>query len=142
METPMNRLKAIRVMIVDDNQCIRDMLKEVLELEGNFLITGEAEDREQALKEVPRVDPDIVLIDVSLDGGEGGLELVQELRARGIRVPVIILSLHEKAIYENRAHEAGAQGYVMKQEGPDKIAEAIRTVLARERSAGLSGNYR
>jgi DNA-binding NarL/FixJ family response regulator len=68
------------------------------------------------------------VVDLSLPGASG-LEVARELRARGIEVPVLILSVHDEAIWGERALRAGAKGYIMKEEAPQTIVDAIRKVL-------------
>jgi DNA-binding NarL/FixJ family response regulator len=73
--------------------------------------------------------PDLVLMDISMDG-RSGLDLTKALRRMYPDMPVLVLSMHDEALYAERALRAGARGYLMKQEAPEVVLEAIRTVLA------------
>jgi DNA-binding NarL/FixJ family response regulator len=75
-----------------------------------------------------RVKPDLLLTDIGLPG-KSGLELLRDIHAFQPDLPVLVLSMHDEALYAERVLRAGGRGYVMKQEGPDKILRAIHTVL-------------
>ena len=76
-----------------------------------------------------KLHPDLVLLDMSLPG-KGGLELLKDIRALSPQTPVLIISMHDETLYAERVIKAGGRGYIMKQEGPEKIVQAIRKVLS------------
>ena len=80
------------------------------------------------MEAIARLNPDIVLLDLGLPRGHG-LELMQDLHAQFPRLPVIIFSSHEESVYAERALRAGARGYLMKHEPPERLVEGMRTVL-------------
>src|ERR1019366_5165494 len=119
----------LKVFIVEDHPVFREGLVQVINSEGDLIVCGEAEDAEHALKAIPGLKPDLVLVDISLPG-KSGLELIKELRARNGGVKLLVLSMHDEALYADRVLRAGGDGYIMKQEDPEEVVRAIRDVLA------------
>lgn len=116
-----------RVLIVDDHPIVRDGLAQLLDHDPDLAICGEAACAEEAQQAVESCAPDIVLVDISL-GGTSGIELVKWIRSHRPDLRILIVSMHEEASYAERALGAGAHGYVHKQEGRNRIREAVRTV--------------
>jgi len=119
------------VAIVDDHPVVRQGLVALIEGEPDLEVCGEAEDVEGGLALVARTVPQIVLVDISLKGGDG-LELIRRLRASGNAARVLVLSVHDERLYAERAIAAGANGYIMKAEATDRLREALRSVLQGE----------
>jgi len=117
-----------RVFIVDDHPIVRQGLAQMLNQEMDFLVCGEAEDAQHALEAIAALQPDLVLVDLSLKGGSG-LDLIRALRARQSALPVLVVSMHDESLYVERVLRAGARGYIMKQEATDTMMYAIRRVL-------------
>jgi len=92
-------------------------------------VCGQAANGSQALAEVERSKPDLVLADINLPG-RSGLELIRDIRALAPKLPVLVLSMHDETVFAERVLRAGGRGYVSKQAGPEKLAEAIRRVLS------------
>jgi DNA-binding NarL/FixJ family response regulator len=126
---PASRKK--RVFLVDDHPIVRQGLVQLINGEPDLTVVGEGEDAYAALKDILAAAPDVALIDISLKNADG-LELLKELKSRGAAFPVLVLSMHDESLYAERALRAGAKGYVMKQEAPDILLQAIRRVLAGE----------
>lgn len=122
-----------RVLIVDDHPIFRAGLTSLVNLETDMAVCGEAHDATQAMLAVEKLCPDLVLLDMSLPG-KSGLELLKDIRALTPQTPVLIISMHDETLYAERVIRAGGRGYIMKQEGPEKIVRAIRRVL----SGGIS----
>lgn len=118
-----------RILIVDDHPVFRAGLTCLVNLETDLVVCGEAQDAAQALRALERLKPDLMLLDMSLPG-KSGLELLKDVRALSPQTPVIIISMHDETLYAERVIRAGGRGYIMKQEGPEKIIHAIRRVLA------------
>jgi DNA-binding NarL/FixJ family response regulator len=93
------------------------------------MICGEADTAAKAFEEIPRAKPDILLTDIGLPG-KSGLELIKDLHAFQPSLPVLVLSMHDETLYAERVLRAGGRGYIMKQEGPGKLMDAITKVLA------------
>lgn len=118
-----------RVLIVDDHPIFRAGLTSLVNLEAELTVCGEANDATQAMHALEKLYPDLVLLDMSLPG-KGGLELLKDIRALSPQTPVLIISMHDETLYAERVIKAGGRGYIMKQEGPEKIVQAIRKVLS------------
>ena len=119
------------VMIVDDHPIVRRGLAQVIESEQDLCVCGEAEEPEQAMEVARKQEPDVAVVDIGLARGDG-LELVRELRNRLPTVKALVLSLHDEAIYAERALRAGARGYIMKEAGGEEVIKAIRRVMDGE----------
>lgn len=120
---------AIRILIVDDHPVVRAGLAMTLGKAPDLRICGEAEGVRDAMKLIPETRPDLLLVDLDLDGGNG-LDLIKEARDSHPGIPILMLSMHPEDTYAERALRAGAQGYIMKSEPPDRLMAAIREVLA------------
>ncbi|MGA2102610.1 MAG: response regulator transcription factor [Candidatus Sulfotelmatobacter sp.] len=123
--------KKNRVFVVDDHPIVRQGLTLLINREPDMVVCGEAEDAHNAIQAVPTAKPDILIVDISLNGPDG-LDLLKDLRMRYPDLPVLILSMHDEGIYAERALRAGAQGYIMKQEAAEKVLVALRRILSKE----------
>ena len=126
-----------RVLIVDDHPIVRQGLRRLIEAEADLEVCGEAETAREAKSLIRELEPDAVIVDVSLKQGDG-LELVKDARAHYPSLPLLVLSMHDEAIYAERMLSAGANGYIMKQAAsrsiPDRAAPRARRRHLRERS--------
>ncbi|MEM9136089.1 MAG: response regulator [Cyanobacteria bacterium P01_F01_bin.42] len=118
---------AIQILIVDDQQFVRNMLEYSLSHQEGFQVVSLAASGREAIAQVKQRPPDIALVDVEMPD-MNGLELTQVLAQQAPRTKVIILSIHDGQSYIRRALDAGAQGYLLKNTPPDDIAHAIRFV--------------
>lgn len=118
-----------RILLVDDHPILRQGLANVLNQQAHLAVCGEAGDPAEALASAERLRPDLALIDLSLRGGDG-IELLKDLRVRHPRILTLVLSMHDEALYAERALRAGARGYVMKQEKLERLLFAINRVLS------------
>jgi len=117
-----------RVFIVDDHPLVREGLANLINGQDDLMVSGEAEDSSQAMMRIVKARPDAALIDISLKN-ESGLELVKNLNTQFPLVALIVLSMHDEALYAERALRAGARGYVMKRETSKSVLASIRRVL-------------
>lgn len=117
------------VFIVDDHPLVREGLTNLINGQNDLLVCGEAKDSAQAINGISRERPDVAIIDISL-ANESGLELIKHLVKQFPQVAVIVLSMHDEALYAERALRAGARGYVMKHETSKSVLASIRRVLA------------
>ena len=117
-----------RVFIVDDHPLVREGLANLINGQDDLIVCGEAEDSGQAIDAIMQARPDVALIDISLKN-ESGLELVKNLGSQFPLVALIVLSMHDEALYAERALRAGAHGYVMKRETSKSVLTSIRHVL-------------
>jgi DNA-binding NarL/FixJ family response regulator len=117
-----------KVFIVEDHPVFREGLVQIISGEKDLSVCGEAGDAEHALLAIGRLKPDLVLVDITLPG-KSGLELIKELRSQNRKVRILVVSMHDEALYADRVLRAGGDGYIMKQEDPEEIVHAIRDVL-------------
>lgn len=117
-----------KIFLVEDHPIFRQGLVQILNSEKNLFLCGTAGNVDEALSAIARTKPDLVLVDISLPG-RSGLELIKEIRLTNRTVKLLVLSMHDEAIYAARVLRAGGDGYIMKQEDPDEIVDAIRDVL-------------
>lgn len=118
-----------RVVIVDDHPIVRHGISRLLNREDDLSVTGEAEDAEGAIALLEIELPDIVLVDLVLDG-KSGLDLIEEIRRRWPSLPILVVSMHDAPDYLERVLKSGAQGFVNKKESIQRLADAIRRVLS------------
>jgi DNA-binding NarL/FixJ family response regulator len=120
-----------RILVVDDHPIVRQGLALMLNREADFVVCGEAEDATGAMLVMASARPDVLIVDISLNGPDG-LDLLKNIRTTHPALPVLILSMHDESIYAERALRAGANGYIMKQEATEKVLVAIRRILNGE----------
>ncbi len=100
----------------------------LIEQEPDLVVCGEAASAQPALAAVKALKPHLVLADLTLPGSEG-LEFIKDMRTLHPEVAVLVVSMHDEVLYAERALRAGARGYIMKNEGGEKLIEAIHQVL-------------
>lgn len=122
--------KMRRVLLVDDHPIVRQGLRRLIEQEEDLSVCGEAETARDARTAIKELNPDVVIVDISLKQGDG-IELVRDTRAHHPSLPLLVLSMHDEAIYAERMLSAGANGYIMKQAASDQFLIALRRVLDR-----------
>ena len=120
-----------KVLVVDDHPIVREGLAQMINREPDLWVCGDAANMQRALQLIEALRPDILIVDISLDGPDG-LDLLKHIRAQDPGLPVLILSMHDESIYAERALRAGANGYIMKQEATDNVLDALRRILNRE----------
>lgn len=120
-----------RVFIVDDHPLVRESLATLIGRQPDLYVCGEAADSATAFNALLREPADVAVVDLSLPG-ESGIELIKKLQGLEPAPRVLVISMHDEALYAERALRAGALGYVMKRDTSDKVVEAIRAVLRGE----------
>ena len=117
-----------RVLLVDDHPLVCEGLAQRINGEPDLEVCGQARDAHAALQAIEKLQPHIAVVDLAL--GEGsGIELIKDVKLRYPQLPTLVLSMHDEALYAERSLQAGAKGYVMKQEETDVLIQAIRQVL-------------
>ena len=117
-----------RILLVDDHPLMRRGQADLLSREPDFEVCGEAGTAREALEAILKSKPDLVLVDMALPDKDG-LELIKDIQALHASLPVLAMSMQDESLYAARVLRAGGRGYVMKGEGPERLANAIRTVL-------------
>jgi DNA-binding NarL/FixJ family response regulator len=117
-----------KVFLVDDHPMVRQGLAQLIGSTPDLSVCGEAPDAAQALDGIQAKSPDLAIVDISLPG-RSGLELIKDLRSLLPGLPILVISMHDESLYVERVLRAGGRGYIMKQEGGEKILKAMRQVL-------------
>jgi len=120
-----------RVFLVDDHPVLRHGLGRLIDDQPDLAMCGEAESPVEAMRLLPAAKADVVIVDLTLKGGDG-LELCKQIRDRFTTLPILVVSMHDESLYAERALKAGARGYVMKQEPQETVMTALRTVAKGE----------
>ena len=120
-----------RILVVDDHPIVRQGLALLINQEADLVVCGEAEEATGAMHVLASSHPDILIVDISLNGPDG-IDLLKNIRSIHPTLPVLILSMHDESIYAERALRAGANGYIMKQEATEKVLVALRRILGGE----------
>jgi DNA-binding NarL/FixJ family response regulator len=121
----------IRIMMVDDHPIMREGMALFLDAQPDLHLCHQAGTAEEALAALASARPALVIVDISLHR-ESGLDLIKALRRRDPALALLALSLHDESVFAERALQAGANGYLMKQEATSSILRAIRKLLAGE----------
>jgi DNA-binding NarL/FixJ family response regulator len=116
-------------MIVDDHPMTRAGLAHLISLQPDMEPFCEAGNPQQALAEIQKALPDLVLSDITMPG-RSGLEFIKDLQALHPGLPILVVSMHDERLYAERALRAGARGYIMKEAGGENLLTAIRRVLS------------
>jgi len=122
----------ITVMLVDDHAVVREGYRRLLERHIDLKVIAEAADANSAYEQFVRVAPDVVVLDISLPV-TSGIDALRRIRARSEKAQLLAFSMHEDAIFIERALDAGALGYVTKASAPEVLVEAVRSVAAGRR---------
>lgn len=117
----------IRVLIAEDQSMVLGALAALLDLEDDLEVVGRAADGREALERIEEIDPDVVITDIEMPHMTG-LELAAELRRRGHRARVVIVTTFAREGYLRRALEAGVAGYLLKDSPSEQLAKAVRRV--------------
>ena len=116
-----------RVFIVDDHPVVRQGLAQMIGQQADFTVCGEAADVSTALKMIQELTPDMAVVDLNLKDSSG-LDLIRDLKVRLPNLPVLVLSMYDESFYGERAIRAGARGYLMKTEAPEKVILALQRI--------------
>src|SRR5215475_6799140 len=122
----------IGVLIADDHAIVRDGLRALVHAQPGLFVVGEAEDGEEAWQRTCSLEPDVVVIDLSMRGSSG-VEAIERITRDRPDVKVLALTMHEERGYVSRILRAGASGYALKRSASSELVRAIRAVFAGER---------
>lgn len=121
--------RVIRVVLCDDHAMMREGVRHVLSATPGFQVVGEAASGREAVEVAGRMQPDVVVLDISMPEGSG-LEVLEELRRRAPAARVLVLSVHDDTEYVLQSVRAGAAGYLRKDTTPDNLRMAVRAIAA------------
>ncbi len=124
METNQNK-----IVLVDDHPIVLEGLSELINQQEDLFVCGKAENAAEALEAIQESNPELVIVDLTLKDCHG-LELIETIRMRWSNLFILVLSMHDESLFAERCLRAGARGYIMKQEGTEKLIAAIYRVLA------------
>ena len=127
----MEREQKFRVVLVEDHPMFREQLAQLINKEPGMTICAEADNVHDAFRLIESNQPDIAIVDLSLKG-PSGLELIKNLKTKESDVPVLVLSMHDEALYAERVLKAGGRGYITKKEASKEVMTAICAVLRGE----------
>jgi len=122
---------AVNVMITDDHSMIREGLKQLLELEGEFKVVAEAADGVECISKLEEVTPDVLLLDINMPN-MNGLEVLQKMKEKRIKVKVLVLTIHSEVEYLLKAVDIGVNGYLLKDSESAELKKAINAVVNGE----------
>lgn len=121
----------IRIIITDDHALIREGLKQLLEFDGDITIVDDAANGEECIEKVVSYNPDILLLDINMPK-MNGIEVLENIRDRGLNQKVIILTVHNEIEYMLKAMDLGVNGYILKDSSSSEIKRAIYAVMNGE----------
>ena len=121
----------LKVLLVDDHPITRQGMRALVNQQLNLEVCGETDNAAQAVEWVAKLQPDLAIVDISLKTANG-IELTKNIKAQAPNLPVLVVSMHDEALYAERALRAGAMGYVMKQDAGEKVVLAIQHLLRGE----------
>jgi two-component system response regulator NreC len=121
----------IRLLLVDDHAVVRTGLRMMLDGESDIEIVGEAENASEALNQISKLDPDVILMDIGLPD-MSGIEATRRIKELAPEIAVVALTIHEDEEYFFKMLDAGASGYVPKRAAPEELMSAIRITAQGE----------
>ncbi len=124
-------MSTIRVVIADDHPVVRSGIRDLLERAIDIQVIGEASTGKEALRLVEEMAPDVLLLDMQLPDMKG-IEVAQQLQQSESSVKILVLSAHDDPLYIHELMEAGAMGYLVKEEAPQVIVDAVRGIARGE----------
>ena len=123
--------KKINIILVDDHEVVRAGVRRLLEQESLFDVIGEAESGEKAYQLFGELNPDVMVMDLSMPG-MGGLEAIRRILMRDEKAKILVLSMHEDLSFANQALKLGAKGYLIKNTLGDDLVKAIEAISQGE----------
>lgn len=121
-------MKRIRIYLADDHALLRDGLKLIISQNENFEVIGEADNGRTALDEIEKLNPDVVLLDISMPV-MNGLETARQLRKYNSKIKIIILSRHDNDAYVQQALQYDINGYILKDYAGNELLRGIKEVI-------------
>ena len=119
------------MLVVDDHPVVRHGITLVINAEPDLTVCGEAENEQAARRMLRELQPDALVVDLSLGAGGDGFNIVRDVHAHFPQLPILVLSMHDETVYADRLFAQGASGYIMKQAAAEQLVTALRVVLHR-----------
>jgi DNA-binding NarL/FixJ family response regulator len=123
--------KKSRILIIDDHVMVREGVAEIIKHEPDLDVCGTATTAHEGIEAVRKLKPDLILVDITLPG-KNGIEFIKDVRAMNPDLRILVMSMHDESLYVDRVLRAGGRGYIRKQEGGEKLIEALRRVVRGE----------
>lgn len=121
--------KKKRILLVDDHTILRAGMRALLSKEEDFEIVGEADNGRDAIYAAGSLNPDVVLMDISMPG-ISGIEAMRDIKRRHPQIQILVMTIYKTEEYIHESLKAGASGYILKDAGPDELRSAIRSVMS------------
>lgn len=122
---------SVKVMIADDHMLIREGIRQLLEFDGSIDVIAEAGDGEECIRMLRKIQPDVLLLDINMPK-KNGIETLQEIHERGMKIKILILTVHNEVEYLIKAVDLGVDGYILKDSGSEELKKAIHAVMRGE----------
>ncbi len=117
-----------RIVVVDDHDVVRQGVRLILKGDPQWEVVGEATDGADALEKIETLQPDLVILDISMPR-KGGLDVIWELHEKGLRPKILVLTMHESKDLAERVQESGAAGFVVKTSAARDLVPAMKTIF-------------
>jgi two-component system invasion response regulator UvrY len=121
----------IKVVLVDDHAAVRTGFRLLLESAGDIEVVAEMESGEEINQQINKIVPDVIVMDLSMHG-MGGLEAIRRVRLKSAKVRILVFTMHDNVAFVEQSMEAGANGYITKNNVGNVLLQAIRKVHAGE----------
>ncbi len=125
-----------QILIVENNAVFRKGLEQLLNNEHDIIVYGSADNRHQAIEMIEKTNPDLIIADINLKDGNG-IEMVRVIHREKPELPILVMSMHEESLYAKLSLDAGAKGYINKQEAPEKILSIVHSLLQKNNGSSL-----
>lgn len=123
--------KPLRIILVDDHAIVRTGYRLLLENDPGIEVIAELENGEQANQQARELNPDVIVMDLSMPG-MGGLEAIRRIKARSPEIKMLVFTMHDNVSFVEHAMEAGASGYITKNNAPNVLVQAVHQIAAGE----------
>lgn len=124
-------MKPISILLADDHRVIREGIRSYLEDDPQFVVIGEADSGEAAIRQAKDLNPEVILMDISM-GGISGIESTRQIREDFPDIKILALTMHNEPQYIRQMMDAGASGYLLKNSDDAEVKKAIKAVCAGE----------
>lgn len=121
----------IKVVLVDDHAAVRTGFRLLLESAGDIEVIGEMDSGEAINQQIGKISPDVIVMDLSMQG-MGGIEAIRRVRLKNAKVRILVFTMHDNVAFVEQAMDAGANGYITKNNAGNVLVHAIRKVHAGE----------